>query len=68
MEANGGFQCCHLREKLLNALTSYYNLSRMQPEETQKFIREAYEKEAKKNRAIVILHDLKRENSLVQSI
>ena len=52
-------------EKLLNELTSYYNLSRMQPEETQKFVREAYEKEIKKNKSSVILHDLKRQNSLV---
>ena len=52
-------------EKLLNELTSYYNLSRMQPEETQKFVREAYEKEIKKNKSGVILHDLKRQNSLV---
>ncbi len=53
-------------EKLLNGLTSYYNLSRMQPEETEKLVREAYEKEIKKNKSAVILHDLKKQNSLAQ--
>ncbi len=55
-------------EKLLNGLASYYNLSRMQPEETQKLVREAYEKEIKKNKSGVILHDLKKQNSLVQRL
>ena len=55
-------------EKLLNDLTSYYNLSRMATEEVQKFVREAYEKEAKKNKAQIILHSLNRENSLVKNV
>ena len=44
-------------QKILNSLTSYYELSRMQTEEVQKVLREAYESEIKKVKAKIILCD-----------
>ena len=43
-------------QKLLNSLAEYYTLSRIQTEEIQRTMREAYEKEIKKNKSQVILY------------
>jgi len=43
-------------QKVLNSIAEYYTLSRMQTEEIQKILREAYESEIKKIKSKVILH------------
>ncbi len=44
-------------QKILNSLAEYYNLSRMQTEEVQKVLREAYEAEIENVKSKIIIHD-----------